>query len=117
MGDGNNNEGGGLSEAAILELKSRYPGVELRSVKPPSGARIVLRAPDKGIYGAWQSDLVNPKKERMPSTEAYVLRCVAYPSAEVVAQMFEKQPALSNQLAIELNEMAGVDADLDVKKL
>ena len=110
-------ENGELSEAAIAELKSRYPGVDLESVKAPDGTRWVLRAPDKASWQAFIADALNDKKDKTVSFDALATRCVVHPDRGAVQAALSKYPAFSSVLTKQLGDMAGQADDLDAKKL
>lgn len=108
---------GRLTEAAIAELKSRFPGVEMALFEAPNGTEMVVRAPDRSTYNMFIADVMNEKKDRSVAMAAYALRCCVYPDKAVVNELFDRYPAFPGLIANQLSEMAGSGSELDVKKL
>ena len=110
-------EDGKLSEAAIAELKSKYPGVELDLITAPDKSEVVVRAPDQITYARFIAEATNEKKDRATSMRAYAMQCTVYPTPAAAEALFAKYVAFPGAIAKHLNDMAGAVEELDAKKL
>ena len=106
-----------LDEAAVTELKSKYPGVDLMNVKAPDGTRVVIKTPEAGVWQKHVADTLDDKKDKTIVMNALALQCVVYPDRQSMAAMLAKYPAYSSTLTNQLRQMAGQLDELDAKKL
>lgn len=104
-----------LSEAAVQELKAKYPGIDLHAVKV-QGDTWVLRTPSAESWDAFQSEIFRDK-DRVSALRNYVLDNIVHPKRDEVAAAFSKRPALPTTLSAKLTDLAGASDELDVKKL
>ncbi len=106
-----------LSEAAIAELKSQYPDVDMMNVKAPDGSRVVIRTPESSVWQQHVANSIDDRKDKTIAMNALALQCVVYPPREIMVSMLAKYPAYSSTLTNQLRQMAGQLDELDAKKL
>lgn len=99
-----------LSPEQIEKLKSENPDAELRKVQTKAGI-VVVRTPRQGDWKRMQDEAAKPEK-RAEAMRALVRSSVVFPSKEEFLRMLEKRPGIFETLLPIVQEMGGIEDEV-----
>lgn len=105
-----------LTKEVVEELKAKYADRELRKVTTKSGD-VVVASPKRGDWQRMQDEVASKPDKRAETMRTLVRSCVVYPSKEEFLSMLERRPGLTETLLPIVQEMGGVEEDLQGEEL
>jgi hypothetical protein len=104
-----------MDDATIEELKAKYPDEDLHLLSG-GGVEAIARAPRAKEANQFR-DLLFNEKTRPRAMERLVRACVVWPSAAELGKLLDQKPLLAEKWAEKLQELAGGEVEIEVKKL
>lgn len=103
-----------MDASAIEALKLKHPTAELFLLTSES-AEVVAKV-TKAEVDMFREFISSPATKAR-AMERFVKACVVFPSADEVRVILEKKPGLSEKWGDQLLDQAGMDEEVELKKL
>jgi hypothetical protein len=97
----------------LRELEAQYGG-RLASTVSADGKLLAFRCPTLDEWEDYQDAL--GKKRRGVCFRELAQVCVVYPTLEELQAVFEREPALATRISDGISSLAGLEAEVTVKK-
>lgn len=106
-----------MTNDTIEKVKAANPGADLRVIANQElGIEVIVRAPNKAEFRRFRTMYGDPA-QRAIASEAFLLGCIAEPTAEEFRATLDRYPALAESFAGELCEIAGAIGTVTNRKL
>ena len=102
-----------LTEETEAKLRQEHGDLVVAKTKHGDMA---FRTPTDTEHEDFQETLTKPKSNKSAACRQYCLCAVVFPKRDAAVTIFEKLPALPAQLADNLSDLAGGNAEITVKK-
>lgn len=103
------------SVTELVELKEKHPGEDLH-VFNVEDVTVVFRTPPQDIWDRYVVEVTEEGK-RVSSMRALCRGSLVSPAPDEFANIIAKRPGLLQGFAVKLSKIAGLNAEIEVRKL
>lgn len=82
----------------------------------PTHGTVIFKKPTRPDYKRLQAQLTNDKYDSGTALESFVKSCAVQPVGKALDALLDDYPALGNEVAAELQELAKPSVELQIKK-
>jgi hypothetical protein len=102
-----------IDDATLAELQAKYD--ELYEITA-GGEALYVKMPSQEAYRAFKAQVMDEKK-RVYAADNVLRSCVVHPDVKTLNELLSRRPFLTEAFASQLLELAGMNQQVEAKKL